>query len=279
MAGILILGAFSNYGNLPIAVTSSVMEYPPFDKDTDAALAVSYIFAFVLTMNTLFFACGLSRIIVWDYRSDTPHGKDAEVHLSWTEKPLFIAIKKLARSGKPQVVELPKSENLDLAITIESPSDENEARAELDKSELTEAGPALEKRPTQIPLQSRLTKYKLVARNATAAFVTAPNVALVFSIVIAVIDPIRALFTPTTGYSFHGPTGDAPLAFVIQTGQFVGALGIPLALVQLGASFADALSDSRASGSSLSRLPWASILAMSMCKVCVYSSCARLITI
>nr|XP_018260066.1 uncharacterized protein I303_06983 [Kwoniella dejecticola CBS 10117]OBR82224.1 hypothetical protein I303_06983 [Kwoniella dejecticola CBS 10117] len=71
-----------------------------------------------------------------------------------------------------------------------------------------------------------------------------PNVtkAIIISIPIATIQPLKALFAETEGWSGsrmpYGPDGNPPLAFVIETSSFLGAIAVPGALLLLGASFA-----------------------------------------
>ncbi|WWC73884.1 uncharacterized protein I206_107856 [Kwoniella pini CBS 10737] len=75
-------------------------------------------------------------------------------------------------------------------------------------------------------------------------FYNLPNVtkAIIISIPIATIQPLKALFAETEGWSGskmpNGPDGNPPLAFVIETTSFLGAIAVPGALLLLGASFA-----------------------------------------
>jgi hypothetical protein len=59
---------------------------------------------------------------------------------------------------------------------------------------------------------------------------------------MAVIQPLKALFTHTEGWSGtrmpNAPDGKAPLAFILDTTIFLGGMTVPAALVLLGASFA-----------------------------------------
>ncbi|KIY43078.1 hypothetical protein FISHEDRAFT_54136 [Fistulina hepatica ATCC 64428] len=72
------------------------------------------------------------------------------------------------------------------------------------------------------------------------AIVTPVTFSLAISIPCALIQDLKALFTNATasgGPSWHGPDGNPPLAFVLDTAEFVGAIAIPLSLILLGASF------------------------------------------
>jgi auxin efflux carrier family protein len=68
-------------------------------------------------------------------------------------------------------------------------------------------------------------------------------VAIAFAIVIALVDPLKALFLPPSA-SFQprfrpvAPDGQPPLAFVLDTANFIGAAMVPLGLVCLGSALA-----------------------------------------
>ncbi|WVQ66266.1 uncharacterized protein L199_004445 [Kwoniella botswanensis] len=71
-----------------------------------------------------------------------------------------------------------------------------------------------------------------------------PNVtkAIIISIPIATVQPLKSLFAETEGWSGsrmpYGPDGNPPLHFVIEFSSFLGAIAVPGALLLLGASFA-----------------------------------------
>lgn len=70
--GFLMLGAMSNWGNLPIAVVQSVGTETPFDPERDQALGIAYIAVFILIMNAMFYGVGTYRICGWDMRDNRP---------------------------------------------------------------------------------------------------------------------------------------------------------------------------------------------------------------
>ncbi|KAK9896043.1 auxin efflux carrier [Cystobasidium minutum MCA 4210] len=70
--GFLMLGAMSNWGNLPIAVVQSVGTETPFDPSKDQALGIAYIAVFILIMNAMFYGVGTYRICGWDFRDKRP---------------------------------------------------------------------------------------------------------------------------------------------------------------------------------------------------------------
>ena len=68
-------------------------------------------------------------------------------------------------------------------------------------------------------------------------------IVIVFAIVIALVDPLKALFLPPSS-SFQprfrpvAPDGQPPLAFVLDTATFVGAASVPIGLICLGSALA-----------------------------------------
>jgi len=68
-------------------------------------------------------------------------------------------------------------------------------------------------------------------------------IVIVFAIVIALVEPLKALFLPPSS-SFKprfrpvAPDGQPPLAFVLDTATFVGAACVPIGLICLGSALA-----------------------------------------
>ncbi|GBE80222.1 predicted protein [Sparassis crispa] len=104
-----------------------------------------------------------------------------------------------------------------------------------------------------------------------SVIVTPITITLAISLPVALITDLKALFVNVTaegGPNWHGPDGQPPLAFVIETAEFLGAIAVPLALVLLGASFAR-ITVPRP----LSRLPIAAMFAVSACKLFLLPVC------
>ena len=68
-------------------------------------------------------------------------------------------------------------------------------------------------------------------------------IVIVFAIVIALVDPLKALFLPPSS-SFKprfqpvAPDGQPPLAFILDTATFVGAACVPIGLICVGSALA-----------------------------------------
>jgi len=71
---------------------------------------------------------------------------------------------------------------------------------------------------------------------------TPVSISILIAIPCGIISPLKALFIPVTGWTRdrvpNAPDGNPPLAFIIETAAFIGAISIPAALILLGASFA-----------------------------------------
>jgi predicted permease len=86
-------------------------------------------------------------------------------------------------------------------------------------------------------------QLRLRLRNFLAQLLKPCPIVIVFAIVIALVDPLKALFLPPSA-SFQprfrpvAPDGQPPLAFVLDTANFVGAASVPIGLVCLGSALA-----------------------------------------
>lgn len=68
-------------------------------------------------------------------------------------------------------------------------------------------------------------------------------IVILFAIVIALVDPLKALFLPPSSnfqprFRPVAPDGQPPLAFVLDTASFVGAACVPIGLICLGSALA-----------------------------------------
>jgi predicted permease len=73
-------------------------------------------------------------------------------------------------------------------------------------------------------------------------------IVIVLAIVIALVNPLKALFLPPSAnfqprFRPVAPDGQPPLAFVLDTATFVGAASVPIGLVCLGSALARLRSD------------------------------------
>ncbi|KAL7412069.1 membrane transport protein-domain-containing protein [Mrakia frigida] len=90
--GILIMGAFSNWANLPTAVTQSVALGPPFNPATDPDLGVGFVAVFILIYNVTFFT-GASKICGWDFHDLSPEGPREGFVAKWARRRRWLDAK------------------------------------------------------------------------------------------------------------------------------------------------------------------------------------------
>ena len=93
------------------------------------------------------------------------------------------------------------------------------------------------------PAQARPSKSMAhVIWNSIKLILSPVSISLFVALPIALVTPLKALFTNVEGWTGgkmpNGPDGKPPLAFLLDTANFIGALCIPVGLMLLGASFA-----------------------------------------
>lgn len=90
--------------------------------------------------------------------------------------------------------------------------------------------------PSKPPLRSRVLQ---VSKTAARSFLLPCSVTIVFSIVISVVTPLKALFTTVANSPIpNAPDNQPPLAFILDCATFVGAASVPLGLICLGSAVA-----------------------------------------
>ncbi|KAI9058822.1 hypothetical protein FKP32DRAFT_1597136 [Trametes sanguinea] len=91
------------------------------------------------------------------------------------------------------------------------------------------------------PYLGKAQRWLAAAFRPFKALLQPVTVAIAISLPVALVLPLKALFVDVStqgGPSWHGPDGRPPLAFVMDTAQFIDTIAVPLALILLGASFA-----------------------------------------
>ena len=105
--------------------------------------------------------------------------------------------------------------------------------ASRDSSRPTSPKPVMGNRP---PFR---TRFLAIARSAGRSFLLPCSITIIVSIVIAVVTPLKALFTPVDNSSIpDAPDGHPPLYFILDCADFVGAASVPVGLVCLGSAIA-----------------------------------------
>ena len=92
---------------------------------------------------------------------------------------------------------------------------------------------------TPAPSIHKVTLGRRVLKFASN-FLMPNTIALAIALPCALIQPVKALFTPVPGWSQsripYAPDDRPPLAFILETASFVGAITVPASLILLGAS-------------------------------------------
>ena len=97
---------------------------------------------------------------------------------------------------------------------------------------------------TQGPVtHSSLRQSRSHLKRFLAEILKPAPIVIVFAIVIALVNPLKALFLPSSAnfqprFRPVAPDGQPPLAFVLDTATFVGAASVPIGLVCLGSALA-----------------------------------------
>ncbi|KAI5115335.1 hypothetical protein M0805_008880, partial [Coniferiporia weirii] len=79
--------------------------------------------------------------------------------------------------------------------------------------------------------RSRALRHRMLAhgRTALSALLTPQAVAIFVAFPVALITPLKALFTPVANSPIpNAPDGQPPLAFILDTATFIGAASVPL---------------------------------------------------
>lgn len=153
--------------------------------------------------------------------------------------------------------------------------------AKVEDNPPTGISPALD--PTSHPHES----VRSVVVKRIKAFASPPTVAVIVSLLVALVPPLKALMVPVEGWSgskiSNAPDGGAPLAFLYdvrspypirvhclpilpnQSAEFIGQIMMPASLIILGAAFARL----KLSRRRLKEMPLPAIAAMTVAKLCI----------
>ena len=186
-------------------------------------VGISFVSIFILTFHVFFWVCGLAHSLSWDYAPGVPQGEEANIRVSWREKPIGGLIwrhmsKKVDRQDKgrnPESADSQSQPQLELGIRHSSQGSSDQSN---DTHESQASLPPLAPTRPKVPSPAG----RVLA--AIAVVVTPISVIVAISLFIALLDPLKALFVNFEGGpSWEGPDGEPPLAFVIDTGSFVSS--------------------------------------------------------
>ena len=156
-----------------------------------------------------------------------------------SEKPYDFEARLGDKSQQGEVVSRPETADSEARSTSSPTSTlapENDIQVHFRHLVLPESAPPTANHHASHPLNS--SRKRLLAE-----LLKPMPVVIVFSIVIALVDPLKALFLPpSTNFQPHfrpvAPDGQPPLAFILDTATFIGGASVPIGLVSLGSALA-----------------------------------------
>lgn len=218
---------------------------PTVTVSDDDQVGISFVSIFILIYHIFFWVCGIAHSLSWDYAPGVPQGEAANVRVSWREKPIcgFIwrHLPKITnreddgRDSKYEDAQTHLPAQVELASHHSSRVQDEEASIEIVQRTPPPSAHSNQRSPAQshhesglqtTPPRSVLTQPRVPSRSrrvlaAIMVVVTPVSAIVALSLLIALVDPLKALFvTFDGGPSWRGPDGKPPLAFVIDTGTF-----------------------------------------------------------
>ncbi|KAI9452345.1 auxin efflux carrier [Russula earlei] len=239
--GILAAGGWANYGDIPTAIAMGMTASAPFNGVDDENSAIAYISAFLLLFYITLFPLGGFLIIAKDFEGSDVESEDLRerMHLR-RQRMVANATRSLRRlshlSGHSEnTCDTEAGADLKTKDTISDETAKGDASVDQRVFEVMQP-------PPPIAPESRRTVCSRL-RHFSAELIKPAPIVIVLSIVIALVNPLKALFVlPSAGFQPRfrptAPDGQPPLAFVLDTATFVGAAGVPLGLICLGSALA-----------------------------------------
>ncbi|EJT98992.1 auxin efflux carrier [Dacryopinax primogenitus] len=268
--GILVAGAWSNWGDVPVAVLTSITSQAPFNPSTDSTLAVAYIAPFLLVYTITLFPLGGYRLLLRDFKNQDPmveEGGDPGIrarlrnHIDLFRNKLADVCSIAGRFGSSTRQNSAECEKIGEAkSTTEDTSAEQVAEVH-NRRHVTFLPDESTVAPTNVePFSPNGTTLNgleegLRVRPVSPLTSTGPirrmrafllsliepiTVTILAAILISLVPTLKALFVPgVAGESIPpAPDGQPPLAFVLDIATFFGNASVPLGLLCLGSAFA-----------------------------------------
>lgn len=293
--GLIAAFTFSNWGDLPIGVISSIMTSAPFNAETDEALGIAYVAIFILINYISQFPLQGLRLVAFDYT----RGVSAEDERRSEDGEYGTFQKYLNRllQGMPMSHELERARRVHFeddekvqpstdGATVDTPSSPSAASTVFDReSNLPESEQGGEQTTIRTSTESKVSKLNVSppktadpkltrkeqlwngVKSCIKHTLVPPTISLICSIVIGVVPFLRNLFVPAEAlsrFSPLAPDGNPPLSTIYEAAAFIGAASVPLGLIVLGASIAT-IQVPRP----ITRLPLISMLTMAIVKLAI----------
>jgi auxin efflux carrier family protein len=221
-------------------------------------VGVSFVAIFICIYHIIFWVFGAAKSLSWDYKPGVPQGAEAEVRMSWKEKPIggFIA-KVLSRYNSSAIQTVDGKPSLAICVSKTQPiipgtglnnmyeeSDKLESQtpvtslssgrtsaygsattviAHQSKASTLAEFPLAQEPPSELPSAKPKSILTLVLKKISS-IVTPITATIAVALPIALIKPLKALFVDTTstgGPNWKGPDGRPPLQFILESGSFL----------------------------------------------------------
>ncbi|OBZ70358.1 Protein ECM3 [Grifola frondosa] len=268
----------SNWGNLPNAVVMSVTQQAPFDPTTDPALGVSFVSIFIVPIISSsgfaeqpILSHGTTSQAFLKAKKQKQRSLEGETHRRARRtlhpgrepacrEPSVSASTVTKKDADSMMIE-GKEKIRDVEVAVPQigpqylacghPDPDPDVQLARRTSRLSTSPSYRSRRPSFVPSPPQVAsehpphlsfpQRMLRVFRPLTAIVTPITLTLAISLPMALIQPLKALFvdvSTTGGPDWKGPDGRPPLAFIIDTADFLGSIAVPLALILLGASFA-----------------------------------------
>ncbi|KAH8983633.1 auxin efflux carrier [Lactarius akahatsu] len=280
--GILAAGIWGNFGDMPTAIAMGITASAPFRGIDDENLAIAYISTLILVFFVTLFPLGGFLIVAKDFDGPDVESEELRERMRLrrrkmvTEAALFLRRFILSRLNSDKVVTFgdaetgagpPEKETISFEdVSIVAPSLERhtthteaaDSRESTERKAPTDTSPTLTIDPddnnhiehlglpeiTQGPVSySSLHQSRSSLKRFLTELLKPAPIVIVFAIVIALVNPLKALFLPPSAnfqprFRPVAPDGQPPLAFLLDFTTFVGAASVPIGLVCLGSALA-----------------------------------------
>ncbi|KAH9990764.1 auxin efflux carrier [Russula vinacea] len=245
--GIVAAGGWGNYGDIPTAIAMGITASAPFDGVDDENLAIAYISTLILVFFITLFPLGGFLIIAKDFEGpDVDSEKIREKMRLRRRRMVTNAVLSLRRLSRLDDIERKDAISFDETVgrndSIDQKTLTGTATTPTSSIHITPTASSPElllqhsnHHSSHLPSRSRHFFLKELLKPSP--------IVTVIAIVIALVDPLKALFlppSPTFQPRFRpvAPDGQPPLAFVLDTANFVGAACVPVGLICLGSALA-----------------------------------------
>ncbi|KNZ72039.1 Protein ECM3 [Termitomyces sp. J132] len=265
--GVLVAGGWGNVGDIPTSVIMSVTGAAPFNGTVDQDLSIAYISAFILIFMITLFPMGGSRLIAMDFVGADVEPEEVKEAIRRRRRAFSLAVsngiswltKQRRLDATEQIADFTDAEK-----SIQPAQEPSKTQTNVSTStgshvtfqenfpyvhDIRVPFPKFNVSPSPSPATSPVIKRKLrLLRTFASTILTPASITILLSFPIALIPPLKGLFTPlpasnstSTFINPHlhpAPDGLPPLSIILDTTTFIGAASIPLGLICLGSALA-----------------------------------------